>query len=136
MDLGAFWAGQLKGVEEWLNRIYGYIPRFRGVRFMKYENKIEEDSYQSQLFNSYIGQDVIYIHTRCGGDEDDENSNYVYFGADEWENKNPDTFLESITDEWDCTYRDHYFKAPVDDEFYQKIIKSFENDEELDKQVD
>ena len=133
MDLYAFSLGQSKDIEEWLQKLYGNIPRFRGVRFMRFENKIEDDySYQADLFNEFVGQDVIYIHTRCGGDYDDEDSNYISCGGKEWEDENPGTFLDSVTDEWDCTYRDHYFKAPIDDEFYQNIIKSFEESNKVD----
>ena len=49
-------------------------PRLRGIRLMK----IEETTDDGKVHNKYIGQDVIYIHTRCGG------NNYKPCGMDEW----------------------------------------------------
>ena len=109
MDLQAFMIGEDKDIMSYVNKHYGEIPRLRGVRFMKLETPCGDS-----VFDSYCGKDVVYIHTRCGGD------NYEYFEADEWENNNP-LFLEGVDDDFDCTYRDHYFEAVVDDE-YNSII--------------
>lgn len=40
----------------------------------------------------------------------------------EYIEKNKELFLDHITDEFDCTYCDHYFKAVVNDE-YAELIK-------------
>lgn len=115
MDLAAYMISEDKDVMSYINKHYSGIPRLRGVRFMKLETPYPgEYTYQDELFNSYCGKDVIYIHTRCGG------GNYEYFEADKWEDSNP-LFLKGVDDEFDCTYRDHYFKAVIDDE-YNSIV--------------
>lgn len=127
MDLGAFMVSQDNDVAEYIKKNYGEVPRMRGVRFMKLEKPVpnEEKSAQIDMFNKYCGQDVIYIHTRCGDcgmGFKDKDSNYVSCGAKDWEEKNKELFLEHISDEFDCTYCDHYFKAVVNDE-YAELLK-------------
>jgi hypothetical protein len=129
MDFGAFMVGQQQPVAEYIKKNYGEVPRIRGVRFMKLEKPVpnEEKSPQIDMFNKYCGQDVVYIHTRCGDCSmslgfKSKNSNYFTFGAKAWEERNKKLFLDHITDEFDCTYCDHYFKAVVNDE-YADLIK-------------
>jgi len=118
MDLGAYMLGQHELLKAYVDEHYGEVPRFRGVRFMKYEKLDDPDDEQERMFASHCGEDVVYIHTRCGG------SNYEYFEADMWE-AGHDTFIESMDDAFDCTYRDHYFRAvPGDD--YDAICAQFE----------
>lgn len=115
MDLQAYMTSKDNDVMSYINKHYSGIPRLRGVRFMKLEAlEMNEYTYQDELFNSYCGEDVIYIHTRCGG------YNYEDFEADKWENDNP-LFLKGVDDCFDETYRDHYFKAVIDDD-YKNII--------------
>lgn len=140
MDLIAYSNGQIDLFKDYLTKYYGDIPRFRGARLMKFEEEVEDKpnidvsdmfgvdeevdySEVNKMFNKYVGQDVIYIHTRCGscGDYDDEDNNYIYCGAKAWEEKYKDLFLEHITDPFDKTYCTHYFKAVINDE-YQAII--------------
>ena len=129
MDLGAFMVSQDSDVAEYIKKNYGDVPRMRGVRFMKIEEPIqdEKESPQMDMFNKYCGQDVVYIHTRCGDcgmtrGFKSKDSNYVSYGAKEWEERNKELFLDHITDEFDCTFCDHYFKAVVNDE-YADLIK-------------
>ena len=127
MDLGAFMVSQDSAVAEYIKKNYGEVPRMRGVRFMKLEKPVpnEEKSPQIDMFNKYCGQDVVYIHARCGdcgGSFDNKSSNYIVYGAKAWEKKNKKLFLDHITDEFDSTYCDHYFKAVVNDE-YAELIK-------------
>ena len=126
MDLGAHVISRDEAVMSYVNKHYGGIPRLRGVRFMKLETPYDSDGYQDDVFNSYCGKDVIYIHTRCGGYRNWEESNYVYFDADKWEDNNP-LFLEGVNDEFDSTYRDHYFTAVVDEE-YDSLIAMLSED--------
>lgn len=92
---------------------------------MKVEIPIENpENEQEKMFNKHIGEDVIYFHTRCWGSEDDSRSNYMSCGGKEREEQHKDKFIESINEEFDPTYRDHYFKA-VQNEEYDKIIKAF-----------
>ena len=127
MDLGAFMVSECADVAGYIKKNYGEVPRMRGVRFMKIEKPVpnEEKSPQMDIFNKYCGQDVIYIHTRCGDcgmGFKDKDSNYVACGAKEWEKKNKKLFLEHISDEFDDTYCDHYFKAVLGEE-YAELIK-------------
>ena len=116
MDLQAYVISEDKDIMSYINKHYSGIPRLRGVRFVKLETPYEEETCQDEVFNSYCGKDVIYIHTRCGG------GNYEYFEADKWESNNP-LFLKGVDDDYDRTYRDHYFEAVVDDE-YNSILNS------------
>ncbi len=143
MDLIAYSNLRQEKIDKYIKKYYGEVPRIRGIRFMKREvpvngkpnidgtdlfpiDEFEEIDYSdvNDMFNKYAGQDVIYLHTRCGDcgrGYDDEDSNYIYCGAKEWEEKHKDLFLEHITDPFDSTYCTHYFKAVVDD-LYKEII--------------
>lgn len=143
MDMIAYTNGKIKSFEDYLYKYYGDIPKFRGARLMKLEEKVEDKpnidvtdmfgvdeevdySEVNKMFNKYVGQDVIYIHTRCGDCNlgyDDEDSNYVYCGAKDWEEKYKDLYLEHITDPFDPTYCTHYFKAVIDND-YKGLIES------------
>ena len=137
MDIYAYLQSKEEMIDKYLKENYGEIPRLRGVRFMKIESPVEYGEYDEQLcdkefevFHRYIGQDVIYIHTRCGDCNmgyEDENSNYVYYGAKDWEEKFSDLFLEHITETFDATYCTHYFKAVINDD-YEKILKLLSED--------
>lgn len=122
MDLGAY--ANIPTLGSYVAKHYGKVPRLRGIRLMKLEKPTGERGEQMQVFDGYCGQDVIYIHTRCGsaywGDEDPE-ANYISCGGKEWEGANSDTFIESLNDEWDGTYRDHYLKAVIDNEYRQLL---------------
>lgn len=122
MDLGAY--ANIEALESYVARHYGEVPRLRGIRLMRVEEPTGCCGRQMEVFDGYCGKDVVYIHTRCGsafwGDEDPD-ANYVSCGGREWEEANPDTFIESLNDKWDGTYRDHYFMAVVDDEYKAMI---------------
>lgn len=126
MDLRAFENTYDEKLSNYIEKNYGEIPRCRGYELMKLVEKYENDSdEQTFLYNSFVGQDVIYIHTRCGDcglGYEDEESNYVYCGAKEWEEKYKDLFIAHFTDEFDATYCDHYFRAVINDE-YKDLIK-------------
>jgi len=136
MDIYAFLIGESSEVQKYLAENYGEIPRFRGVRFMKAQEvnteiPDEKKSAEELMFDKYCGQDVIYIHTRCGNcgrDYDDEDSNYVYCGGKEWEENLSDLFLDHITEEFDKTYCTHYFKAVINED-YNQIINLLLSDE-------
>jgi len=121
MDLYATLLDDDKQVHAYVIKHYGDIPRLRGVRFMRYEtpDACSFNDAQGAMWRKYCGKDVIYIHTRCG------NYNYEDYGADKWEQSHSDTFLESVEDSGDCTYRDHYFTAVLDDD-YNKICQLIE----------
>ena len=134
MDLYAYLQSTDEMIGKYLAENYGEIPRLRGARFMKIESPVEQDEYYNEefeVFNKYVGQDVIYIHTRCGDcgmGYEDEGSNYVYCGAKDWEERFSDLFLEHITDTFDSTYCTHYFKAVINDD-YEKILKSLSSED-------
>lgn len=120
MDLYAYMLMDSASLREYVKKSYGEVPRIRGIRLMKFEelDASEMDGPQSEMFARHCGEDVVYIHTRCG------SGNYEYFEADKWEASNP-TFIESIDDEFDGTYRDHYFQAVPGME-YDKLCAEFE----------
>lgn len=131
MDLGAYVIMEEPEIKAYLEKHYGDVPRPRGVRFMALHKETDCDE-DDVVFKKYCGQDIIYIHTRCGecgmgfdykpkDPEQDLRSNYEYFGADKWEEAHKDLFLEHEADDDDKTYASHYFKAVVDDE-YRAII--------------
>ena len=82
MDLKAFVNTYDEKLSDYIEKNYGEIPRCRGYELMKLAEKYGDDSdEQTSLYNSFVGQDVIYIHTRCGDcgrGYDDEESNYVF----------------------------------------------------------
>lgn len=122
MDLGAYC--NIGATEGYVVNNYGQVPRLRGIRLMKLEEKTGEDGPQMELFDSMCGEDVVYIHTRCGScgcGDDDPDTNYTACGGKEFEERNADKLLASINDEFDWTYRDHYFKAVVNDE-YKRLL--------------
>lgn len=147
MDMIAYMNGNINSFKDYLTKYYGDIPRFRGARLMKLEDKVEDKpnidvtdmfgvdeevnySEVNEMFNKYVGQDVIYIHTRCGDcgmGYDNEDSNYVYFKAKDWEEKHKDLFLGHITDPFDKTYCTHYFKAVINDEYQAVIDKALQD---------
>lgn len=125
MDFGAY--VRMESLQGYVEKHYGMPPRPRGIRLMKVESKVEEGDAQFEMYNSFCGEDVIMLHTRCGtcglGEEDSEG-NYRYCGMDEYEEDNAEYFVGAIDDGWDSTYRDTYLKAVVDDE-YKQLIASY-----------
>lgn len=131
MDLGAY--ARMESLRGYVEKHYGMPPRPRGIRLMKAEEKVEEDDAQFEMYNSFCGEDVIMLHTRCGGcgwGEDDESSNYKSCGMDKYEEDNAEYLVGAIDDGWDTTYRDTYLKAVVDDEYKQLIASYWEEDGE------
>lgn len=110
MDLGAYI--QIGKLEHLLKENNIEIPRLRGLRLMKDEEKFtkeeieEEASDQLEKFNSYGGRDdVLYIHARIGG------GNWPYYRS---EVENQPWFIEKIDDYYDSTYCDIYARiTPV-----------------------
>ena len=128
MDLGAYC--NIGTMEDYVVKSYGHVPRLRGIRLMKLEKKTGGDSPQMELFDSMCGEDVVYIHTRCGAcgcDDDDPDTNYTACGGREFDERNADKLIASITDEFDWTYRDHYFKAVVNDD-YKRLLEDCRGD--------
>ena len=132
MDLYAHQLKEEEKIEKYIKENYGEVPRNRGIRFMKVENKCDDTNWkQGEVFNKYVGQDVIYIHTRCGNcglSYKNPRSNYISCGAKKWEEQNKDKFLEHITDSFDKTYCTHYFEAVINDD-YKEIIEMLKKEE-------
>lgn len=76
---------------------------------IKYEIKKIKKEFQKQydLFNSFVGKDVLYVHARLGG------GNWNYFQGYKL-TKHPD-YLNHCDDSWDSTYCDIYFKVNKED---------------------
>lgn len=132
MDLYAHQLKEEEKIEKYIKENYGEVPRNRGIRFMKVETKCDDTNWgQGKVFNKYVGEDVIYIHTRCGDcglGYINPMSNYISCGAKKWEKQNKNKFLEHITDSWDRTYCDHYFKAVINDD-YKEIIRMLKEEQ-------
>lgn len=75
---------------------------------------------QFDLFNKYVGKNVLYVHARQGGD------NRFYYDMTLVE-KHP-RWLSDIDDAYDCTYCDIYFNLDGLDIDYEKIKKELENE--------
>ena len=129
MDLYAYMLGERGDIPDYINKHYGPVPRYRGIRLMRYEtpDSCEGCGLQSDMWADMCGKDIIYFHTRCGGcgDETDPDSNYIACGGKEWEEAHQDLFLGSVSDFFDNTYRDHYMTAVIDDT-YDKICNEYE----------
>lgn len=126
MDLEAY--TNIPTFESYVIKHYGEVPRLRGIMLMKLEKPTGEPGCQMQVFDECCGKDIIYIHTRCGSaswGDSDPNANYIGCGGKEWEEANSETFIKSLNDEWDGTYRDHYFKAVIDDDY--RLLIATEN---------
>ena len=66
------------------------------------------------IFNKYVGQDVLYIHARIGGE------NWENYGC-QWIEK-MDWFLKKVDDYFDETYCDIYAKINVTNN-YLKLLE-------------
>lgn len=126
MDLGAYVLVNTLG--DYVQEVCGELPpRLRGLRLMKVETSEDFDAEDftyahNRQFSELCGKDYIYIHTRCGGSDGNDESNYYYFGMDKWE-KEHGAF--GIDDGYDHTYRDTYIPAVVNDT-YKELIAELE----------
>lgn len=126
MDLGAYVL--INALGDYVQDVCGELPpRLRGLRLMKVETSEDFDAEDftyahNRQFSELCGKDYIYIHTRCGGSDGDDESNYYYFGMDKWE-KEHGAF--GVDDGYDHTYRDTYIPAVVNDT-YKELIAELE----------
>lgn len=81
------------------NKIHG-----KKRKWIKFEIKKTKKNFQKQydLFNSFVGKDILYVHTRIGG------NNWSFYKGDQL-TKHPD-YLAHCDDAYDNTYCDLYFK--------------------------
>lgn len=98
------------GTPRW-NKIHG---KFRKkIKFLIKKSK-KNSREQYEMFNKYVGRDdVLYIHTRTGGDNWNYYECYKYL-LEPW-------YLDHCTDSWDCTYADIYVK--IDPETVKKLAE-------------
>lgn len=116
MDLGAY----VMMEEGLMELLPSTPPRPRGIRLMKVEELTDGEF---PTFDSFVGQDIIYIHTRCGECGGGEYGNYEAFGMDKWEKELGNLLVHSEDEMFDCTYRDTYIKVPEDKkELYEKMV--------------
>lgn len=81
------------------NKIHGKKRKWIKFEIKQIKKRVKK---QYDMWNKYVGKDVLYVHSRCGGD------NWGYFGATKLLT-HPD-FLDRCDDYWDCSYCDIYFK--------------------------
>lgn len=76
----------------------------RKRKWIKFEIKKAKKNYQKQydLFNSFVGKDVLYVHARIGG------GNWSWCKG--WKLTEHKDYLGHCDDAWDSTYCDLYFK--------------------------
>lgn len=84
---------------------------------LKFEFKKLTKAYQGQfdLFNKYVGKNVLYVHARQGGG----NRAYCEMAKVEKHSR----WLGDIDDAWDCTYCDIYFNLDGLNIDYEAIAK-------------
>jgi hypothetical protein len=117
MDL---WAYSLK--DKLVELLPSEPPRLRGIRLMILEKPT--GSSELELYDSFCGKDVIYIHTRCGQCHYDGDDNYEAFGMDIWEDELGEDMIAAENDDFDCTYRDTYIRVPNESlELYYKLVE-------------
>lgn len=89
---------------------------------IKFEFKKLNKKYKAQfnLFNKYVGKNVLYVHARQGG------NNRFYYGMSLVE-KHP-RWLSDIDDAYDCTYCDIYFNLDGLDIDYEKIKEELKDE--------
>ena len=89
---------------------------------IKFEFKKLNKRYRAQfdLFNKYVGKNVLYVHARQGG------NNRFYCDMPLVE-KHP-RWLSDIDDAYDCTYCDIYFNLDGLDIDYEKIKEELKDD--------
>ena len=107
------------------NRVVDYdFSKIHGKdrKRIKFEFKKLNKRYRAQfnLFNKYVGKNVLYVHARQGGD----NRFYCDMPLVE---KHP-RWLSDIDDAYDCTYCDIYFNLDGLDIDYEQIKKELENE--------
>lgn len=78
------------------------INDLHGKKRKKYKLALKHARKQYDIFNKYVGKNVLYVHARVGG------ANWDFFGMDEI-TKHP-LYLERVDDYFDSTYCDIYFK--------------------------
>ena len=93
------------GINEWgergpvdydFSKIHGKDRKFLKYKFKKIEKAYRE---QYEMFNSFVGKDVLMVHARQGG------WNRPYYPID---TTHP-MYLCDVDDAWDCTYCDIYY---------------------------
>lgn len=78
------------------------INDLHGKRRKKYKLLLKRVKRQINVFNKYVGKNVLCVHARLGGE------NWACCGGSELE-KHP-LYLERVDDYFDSTYCDIYFK--------------------------
>jgi hypothetical protein len=78
------------------------INDLHGKKRKKYKLALKHARKQYDIFNKYVGKNVLYVHTRIGG------ITWDLLGMDEI-TKHP-LYLERVDDYLDSTYCDIYFK--------------------------
>ena len=106
----AEWYLYKDGTPNW-RRLHGKLRKAIKFEIKKNAKKVRA---QFEMFNKYVGrEDVLYIHTRTGGDNWNYYECYKYL-LEPW-------YLDHIDDCFDCTYCDIYVK--IDPETVKKLAE-------------
>lgn len=111
----AFIYHQGKIVDYDFSKIHG---KDRKVLKFKLKKIRDEYTYQYELFNSFVGQDVLYVHARQGG------NNRYWCGMHKIA-RHP-RWLADVDDSWDHTYCDIYFSLDGLNIDYDTIKSSYD----------
>lgn len=120
MDLGAFMYLEYKIVRKYVDETFGHVPHNRGVRFMAFEKPVtcRNCGYQSEMWEKFCGQDVIYFHLQDNGDGK----------IDSFLETHKSELLGSCDDFTDPGYKDYYFTATINS-LYKVILERMERNE-------
>lgn len=88
--------GEIVGYD--FSKIHGKDRKILKFKLKQIRNKY---TYQYELFNSFVGKDVLYVHARQGGNNRD--------WCDMQEIAQHPRWLADVDDSWDNTYCDIYF---------------------------
>ena len=88
------------------NRIHGKYRKDLKFAIKKRKRAIQK---QFDTWNKYVGQNVLYIHSRVGGGNWENMS-----VEDKIKLTNAPWFLDRVDDYWDNTYCDFYWRSKTD----------------------
>lgn len=83
----------------WKKRNDKFGIHLKGVK----KRIINQVKKQTEIFNKYCGQNVLYIHAQLGKDNIYSNINHLYYNDKDW-------YLDSCDDTYDSEYCDIYAK--------------------------
>ncbi len=120
-ELKAKWYLYKDGTPNW-KRIHGKLRKAIKFEMKKEAKKVRAEF---EMFNKYVGrEDVLYIHTRTGGNNWNYYECYKYL-SEPW-------YLDHVNDCFDSTYCDIY--AKIDPETVKKLAEMEKEESKEEKE--